>query len=124
MVESGYYPPGAEYDSKAPYNQPDISKKEIEVLVSVTLSKSVKIKVDDYTITDEGVDEDGYPYENIDFSSCDLKSAVENQILLPHEVGQLLVDIDNNPHKIPPKSEFMKEDLCGWNVDDFEVIIE
>lgn len=108
----------------APWNKEDNPEKEIEVLISITLSKSIRIKVDDYTIIDEGVDEDGYPYENIDFSDCDLKNAVKEQILLPHEVGQLLVDIDNNPHKIPPKYESMNEDLCGWNVDDFEVIIE
>lgn len=124
MTESGYYPMGAEYDSNAPWNQSEPSEEEIEVFVSITLSKSVRIKINDYTIVDEGKDEDGFPFKSLDFSDCDLKSAVEEQILLPHEVGQLLVDIDNNPHKIPPKSKFMKEDLCGWNVDDFEVIIE
>lgn len=124
MIESGYYPIGAEHDPLAPWNQSEPPEEEIEVLVSITLSKSVKIKVSDYTVVDEGKDEDGNYFKSLDFSDCDLKSAVEEQILLPYEVGQLLVDIDNNPHKIPPKSEFMKEDLCGWNVDDFEVIIE
>lgn len=116
------YPLGA--DTKdAPWNHVDLEEREIEVLVSITLSKSVKIKVNDYTL-DCGKDEDGDYFKSLDFFDCDLKSAVKEQILLPHEVGQLLVDMDNNPHKIPPKSEFMKEDLCGWNVDDFEVIIE
>lgn len=117
------YPLGA--DTKdAPWNHVDHEEKEIEVLVSITLSKSVKIKVDDYTITNREVDEEGYPYEDIDFSSCDLKGAVERQILLPHEVGQLLSDMNESPHKIPDKAELMDKDLKGWNVDDFEVIIE
>ena len=44
-MESGYYPPGAEFDSNAPWNQIDLPKKEIEVTVSVTLSKTVKAAV-------------------------------------------------------------------------------
>lgn len=108
----------------APWNKKENSEREIEVLISVTLSKSVKIKVDDYTIIDEGVDEDGYPYENIDFSTCDLKEAVSNQVVLPCEVGDILHNMDNNPIDINPKLESMKEDLCGWNIDDYEVIIE
>lgn len=42
------YPLGA--DTKdAPWNQVDNPEREIEVTVSVTLSKTVKIKVSDYT---------------------------------------------------------------------------
>ena len=45
------YPMGA--DTKdAPWNQVDNPEREIEVTVSVTLSKTVKIKVSDYEITD------------------------------------------------------------------------
>lgn len=108
----------------APWNKKENSEREIEVLISITLSKSVKINVSDYSVLDEGVDEDGYPYENIDFSTCDLKEAVSNQVVLPCEVGDILHNMDNNPIDINPKLESMKEDLCGWNVDDYEVIIE
>lgn len=100
MTESGYYPPGAEHDPRAPYNEVDPPEKEIEVCISVTLSKTVKVKVSDYTIVDSGKDEDGEYFEDIDYSDCDLKTAVEEQIKLP-------------------------QDTCkGWNVDDFEVILE
>ena len=47
MIESGYYPIGAEFDPKAPYNEEIIPDKEIEVTISVTLSKTVKITVDE-----------------------------------------------------------------------------
>ena len=50
MIESGYYPPGAEFDVNAPYNEKELPEKEIEVTVSIRLSKTVKIKVSDYTI--------------------------------------------------------------------------
>lgn len=73
MTESGYYPLGAEHDPNAPWNQVDNPEREIEVTVSVTLSKTVKIKVSDYSITDSGKDEDGEYFEDIDYSKCDLK---------------------------------------------------
>jgi len=114
---SGYYPAGAEYDSNAPWNQEGLTEEEIEVTVSVTLSKTMKIHVSDYTIEDNGIDEDGMYYETLDFSDCDLKTEVKNQHWLPQEIlekvsaGQNLQDI-------------FKEDCQGWVVDDFEVIQE
>lgn len=80
------YPLGA--DTKdAPWNQEDPKPQEVEVTVSITLSKTVKIKVDDYT-AEEDVDEDGEHYINYDFSECDLKSAVRDQVTLPNSVGE------------------------------------
>ena len=98
MKESGYYPPGAEYDDRAPWRQKEPKKREIDVLVSVTLSKSVKIKVDD-------------------IDNCNLKEEVQNQIVLPQ----------NSYNYISPTSkEEVKAifDLKDWNVDDFECIID
>lgn len=93
------YPLGA--DTKdAPWNEVETPEREIEVTISVTLSKTVKIKVSDYEIIDSGKDEDGEHFEDIDYSNCDLKKAVKEQITLP-------------------------QDTCkGWNVDDYEVILE
>lgn len=110
------YPLGA--DTKdAPWNQEDPPEREIEVLISVTLSKTVKIKVSDYTITDSGKDEDGDYFEDIDYSDCDLKGAVEEQITLPQNAWDY----------IAPKSKKEVQaifDLKGWNVDEMEVIPE
>lgn len=106
------YPMGA--DTKdAPWNQVDIPEREIEVTVSVTLSKTVKIKVSDYEITDSGKDEDGEYFEDIDCSNCDLKSAVEEQIVLPQSAHMY---IKSNPK--------VREDLSNWCVDDLEVILD
>lgn len=118
MIESGYYPMGAEHDARAPWNQSEPPEEEIEVLVSITLSKSVKIKVKDYVVVDEGKDEDGDYFKSLDFSDCDLKSAVEEQIYLPH---QLNVACSLPNVHIPPA---VKEDFDGWNVDELEVILE
>ena len=113
MIESGYYPPGVEYDPNAPWNQVDNPEREIEVTVSVTLSKIVSIKVSDYKITDFGKDEDGEYFENIDYSNCDLKGAVEEQIVLPQSAH---IYVKNNPK--------VHEDLSNWCVDDLEVNLE
>lgn len=106
------YPMGA--DTKdAPWNQVDNPKREIDVTVSVTLSKTIKIKVSDYEITDSGKDEDGEYFEDIDYSNCDLKSAVEEQIVLPQSAHMY---IKSNPK--------VHEDLSNWCVDDLEVILD
>lgn len=95
------YPPGAANDPLAPYNQVDPEPIEIEVTVSITLSKTVKIYVDDYIQEAPEVDEDGHYYKgDIDFSECNLSKAVKEQITLPNEKVE------------------------GWNVDDFEVNLE
>lgn len=106
------YPMGA--DTKdAPWNQVDNPEREIEVTVSVTLSKTVKIKVSDYEITDSGKDEDGEYFENIDYSNCNLKGAVEEQIVLPQDACIYI----KGSSKIP-------EDLSNWCVDNLEVNLE
>ena len=106
------YPMGA--DTKdAPWNQVDNPEREIDVTVSVTLSKTVKIKVSDYEITDSGKDEEGEYFEDIDCSNCDLKSAVEEQIVLPQSAH---IYVEGNSK--------IQEDLSNWCVDDFEVILD
>lgn len=110
------YPLGSD-TSDAPWNQIDNPEREIEVLVSVTLSKTFKVKVSDYTIIDSGKDEDGNYFEDIDYSECDLKSTVEEQVVLPHKAWDY----------ISPKSKREVNailDLKGWDVDDFEAIVE
>ena len=116
MYNNYDYPCGTD-GPNAPWNQVDNPEREIEVTVSITLSKTVKIKVSDYEITDSGKDEDGEYSEDIDYSNCDLKGAVEEQIVLPQNAWDYMA----------PKSK--KEvkaifDLKGWNVDDFEVLLD
>lgn len=97
MKESGYYPPGAESNSSAPFNEKSKSLVNLEVTISVTLSKTVTIQVEDYSEEVEK-DEEGFTYVNIDTSECNLKEAVLSQVNLPQEVFK------------------------DWIVDDFEVI--
>lgn len=106
-------PIGADNDPNAPWNQEDNPEKEVEVTVSITLSKTVKIKVSDYTILDADKDENGEYFEDISYSDCDLRSEVERQIILPQ-----------NAYKLQLIKTKAREDLEGWNVDDFETFVE
>lgn len=99
MRESGYYPPGAEFDSSAPFNEKSKYPVNLQVTISVTLSKTVTIQVEDYNEEVEK-DEEGFTYVNIDTSECNLEEAVLNQVSLPQEAFK------------------------DWIVDDFEVIEE
>ena len=79
----------------------DKAEREIEVTVTVALHKTFNIKVSDYTIIDEGKDEDGEFFQDVDYSTCDLVSAVEDQ-----------VDLSN------------VSKYNGWTEDEFEVTID
>lgn len=63
------YPPmsQSEYD-RAPWSEKEYPPKDVEVTVSITISRTMKVPVTDYTIDEEGVD----------FSSCNLIKAVED----------------------------------------------
>ena len=89
MKESGYYPAGAEFDPRAPWNEVELPPKDVEVTISAIVSKTIKVPIRDYIIDEEG---------NIDFSECDLKKAVEENIRLPN--------------------------INGWDLDNFEVVLE
>ena len=106
------YPCGTD-GPNAPWNQADNPEREIEVTVSVTLSKTVKIKVSDYEINDSGKDEDGEYFEDIDYSNCDLKGAVEEQVILPQSA-----------HMYVKGNSKVQEDLSNWYVDDLEINLE
>ena len=60
----------------APWNEERNPEIEVEVEIVVTLVRTVTIKVDDYTIKDKGIDDDGFPYTDIDFSTCDISDKV------------------------------------------------
>ena len=113
------YPLGSD-TKNASWNQEELPEREIEVTISVTLSKTVKIKVSDYTIIESAKDEDGNYFEDVDYSDCNLKGAVEEQLYLPQEAGQLIEDLAIGT----AKAKNIAEDLSNWNVHEMEVILE
>lgn len=114
--------------SSAPWNQVEYPEKEIEVTVSITLSKTLKINVDDYEV-EEGRDEDGDYYLDINFDNCDLKKAVREQYTLPNELSSFTTEMFNQDLNLKAVGmpRYLKNaiiDCKDWNVDDFEIIKE
>lgn len=127
MEESGYYPLGAEYDSDAPWNQVDLPEEEVEITISVTLSKTVKVRVDDYEVC-EDEDEDG-KYLSYNFSKCDFHKAVENQIVLPQNLAEFTEKMFNHDLNLKAAGmpKYLKNaitDCKGWIVDEMECILD
>ena len=97
MNESDYYPTGTYNNPDAPWNEVVKNPQKVEVTVSITLSKTVEIEVDDYTT--EEINEDGIYNTIYNFDNCDLEQAVRDQITLPNSI----------------------EEFNDWNEDDFVV---
>lgn len=136
MIESGYYPPGAEFDPDAPYNQSEPEPVEVDVTISQSLSRSTTIKVTDYISNeweDFEPDEEGRFYRTggieYDFSDSDLKGAYKEQDytipeLLDYLKAYLIADIANCDKESGKKQKLQHIlDCCeGWEVDETEVI--
>ncbi len=100
----------------------ELPDREIDVTISVTLSKTVTVKVNDYRIVDNGVDEDGIYYDDIDYSDCDLVKAVEDQIYLPQDAHYCVARYAEKAGITTTTPE--EYDLRDWQVDDLEVVQE
>ena len=127
MSESGYYPPGAEFDPNAPYNEVEIPEREFEVTISQTLSRTVTIVTDDYY--PEYDEEDGRTYANTEntdwekvYENCDFKL----QDLLEELKGYVQSDMAmTGPNT--GKGRHLKRllEACdSWIEDDYEVCPE
>lgn len=79
MIERGYYPPGAEFDPNAPWNQEDPPEVEVDVTASHTISRDTTITTTDYTDT----------FEN-GFECGDLNGDYESQHKGPIELINIL----------------------------------
>lgn len=105
-MSDGRIPAGADV-SWAPWNQPHIEDIEVEVTVSLTISKTLKIRI-------PGMNGKPFP-----ITDSELKEAVINQRWLPHEIsniGDVILSASEQKSII--------EDLDNWVEDDFEVILE
>lgn len=120
------YPIGTD-TSEAPWNRESLPEKEIEVTISITLSKTLKILVDDYSV--EEADDKGNKYLSYDYSDCDLYKAVEEQMVLPQNLAEFTEkmfdhDLDLKAAKMPMYLKDAIKDCKEWCVDDFKVISE
>lgn len=128
MIESGYYPPGAEFDPRAPWNDPGPpEKRAFEVCISQTLSKNTTVTTNDYSV-EVDCDEDGY-YESIDTSETNWKNAYKEERMTPLElIEELKGFIERtlpDPVVFPreyKKAKYLISECEGWVEDDLEIM--
>lgn len=133
MIESGYYPPGAEFDPNAPYNQVENPEREFEVTVCQVLSKSVTLVTSDYNL-EVDVDEDG-GYASCDTSDTDWKriyaedhatieellTAFKNRLVLEKSILEAKLDQNAETKKRIKECDYYISECENWCVDDFEI---
>ena len=138
MWESGYYPPGAEHDPNAPWNEVEVPEKDFDVTCSQSLSKTVTVCTNNYIPGASGCDyepdgEGGYStigwHEDDDTSDTDWAQEYhENDYHTPAQLLELFKDIlvrdleNGNPFKSEKYTKQLIEECEGWTEDetDFE----
>lgn len=126
MRESGYYPPGAEFDPDAPYNEVIIPEHDFDVYVSQTLSKSATVTTDKYI--PEVDEEDGRTYYNTE--DTDWKEVYDDNSYTPLQIINLCSIVlehlmDQGVKRIGKINLKELHEACeGWEEDDYEVVEE
>lgn len=104
-METGNYPPGAQYDSEAPYNQTDVEtvRKDFELFISLT--KTITLEV---------------PRNSDD---CERFQAYQEQFIGPDEIADYL-GIELRVAGVAPTEGLKRiiEDSKGFEVTDFDLI--
>lgn len=117
LRESGYYPPGAEFDENAPYNQIDPPEVDFSIKVGITLEKECVITTDevynddgDWCLCDDADVEGAYKetYKPIPDLLAELVKYID---------GELLSDISKERRR---ELGLMKESAQGWTEEYFE----
>lgn len=121
MRESGYYPPGAEFDPNAPWNQIEPPEMQFDGVATVVLNKMANV------YTDKVYNNDG------DWELCDDVNAHEiwndNYMDIPKLLNELVKYIDKelecNPN-YQRREELleMKDSAQDWVVIDEEYDID
>ena len=143
------YPPGAEHDPNAPYNQSDVPEKEFDVTCSQTLSKTVTVITNDYIPGACGVDyepddEGGYcacgwqdPDDTSDtdwskeYDECGYMTPLQLIQTLKEYVEKDLLNVDSIAKETNQSKSFLERKLkhlieeCDcWSDDETEYIVE
>lgn len=133
MIESGYYPPGAEFDPRAPWNEQEVPERQFDVCISQTLSKSTRVTTNDY-VPEVDQDEDGY-HDYSDTSDTDWKEAYDKDHYTPLQLINLfrrhlsdeLNSIINKPNQDLKRKKYLEKlisECSDWTEDETEVMEE
>lgn len=120
MRESGYYPPGAEFDPDAPYNRPEVPEREFERHYIFTVEKDCRVFTGDY-VPEETWSGDA----EADTSDTDWMAAYAGSChSIPALLGLLRSYLEKDMEQYPRDSRKWKRyhELCeeceGWEVTD------
>lgn len=129
MIESGYYPQGAEFDKYAPWNEEEQKEMKFNVCVTSTLSKRCKLSTTHYSYvvepfnnfasyeTDEVDWEDEYNNEYFGIEEL-LK---ELSKMAGEKLRELPKSKDYNTEKKRRKLQCIIASCKGWETDSFYV---
>lgn len=127
MNESGYYLLGTEFSSDAPWNKEETPKRDFDVFISQSLSKSTSVSTDDYICSVEK-GEDGEVEEDIDTSETDWERAYTEEHLtltgLIRECKKFLLKCKQNEYYNKDKVTIDKllRECEGWSSDDLVIM--
>lgn len=126
MRESGYYPPGAEFDPNAPWNEPpEPDPIEVKADVCVSLVNTLTVDTTNYWIEQ---DCDGYKEFHHEDSYQDVERYIrETYTSIPDLLAELVKYIDKELESPELKRsrkwelQKMKESAIGWKECDFDI---
>ena len=125
MRESGYYAPGTEFDTRAPWNQKDNDEATRNIDYSCTMHRVAPVSTVNYVPGCWEKDEDGFAFRNDDdFSDTDWVEEFNDQYRTPAKLIALLKEIATEfaaGHTVQKRLstwQHIADDCEGWEVDD------
>ena len=133
MIESGYYPPGAEFDPRAPYNEVENDEIDFDITCTQVLSKTVSVTTTNYVReVDEERDEEGSIHRDVTYDTSDTNWAdefAENEYHTPLQLIALfkrhLEDILNGTETCSKAPSYIKQlikECEEWSEDETEFV--
>ena len=149
MRESGWYAPGTEFRSDAPWNESEVPEKDFEITCSQTLSRTATVTTNNYIPGAEGCDyesdgEGGYIAEGWhddddtsdtnwrdEYDACGYKTPLQLIQILRDYLGRDLDRVDiiaeetnQNRAFLERKLKHLIEECDCWQDDETEYIQE
>ncbi len=125
MRESGYYAPGTEFDTRAPWNQSDPDEAVRDIDYSCTMHRVAPVSTTDYIQGEWERDEDGFACRSDDdFSDTNWLEEYTDQYRTPEQLIALLKEIatemaaGRTVQKRASTWQHIADDCQGWEMDD------
>ena len=115
MNRNSNYPPGAEHDPNAPYNEKEPKPVKVKLDVYLTIHKVVEIETTNYSVFEGEINDGEYLPPSIEFDEQEIESDFLGYTTLPHELARLVSQGIANKWNL--------DDASGWELDNAEINI-